>query len=212
MAPQTQDRWLATLAACALLVAAFLLGLGIFTAGFELWTFEAQRRHDAEGRQMRFPAMMLVDASGQVRRLPAGGLGPVTVVDFIYTRCPSVCQSLGAELYQAQQRIQSEGSAVRLLSVSIDPAHDTPPALAAYARLHRADARIWTIAAPSSVDGGRQARRALRVIAVDDGQDGFVHNGALHVVDREGWVAGIFDTADWPRALALAESLATAHR
>ena len=204
---ETHGRPGVTLAACALVAAASLAALGHLTAGFELWTFEAQRRHDAASGRTTFPAMALVDASGQARLLPAGGTGRVLLVDFIYTNCQSVCLALGAELYQAQQRIQSVGSGIQLLSVSIDPARDTPKALAAYARRHRADTRFWTIASPASVDDGRRARRALRVIAVDDGIGGFAHNGALHVVDRDGRVAAIFDTADWQRALALAEAL-----
>ena len=207
MARGTQGRPGITLAACALVVVVALAALGQLSAGFEHWTFEAQRRHDAASGRMAFPGMDLVASSGQARLLPAGGTGQVMLVAFIYTNCPSVCQSLGAELYQAQQRIQSEGSGIGLLSVSIDPLRDTPVALAGYARLHRADARTWTIAAPASVGDGQRARRALRVISVDDGSGGFVHNGALHVVDRNGRVAGIFDTADWQRALALAEAL-----
>jgi protein SCO1/2 len=199
-----------TLAACALVAAVFVAALAHLTAGFEYWTFEAQRRHDAASGQLAFPAMHLVDESGRAWHIPAGGTGRVMIVDFIYTRCPRVCQSLGVEFYQVQQRIQSAGSNIRLLSVSIDPARDTPAALAEYALWHRANAFIWRISAPVTVDEGRMTRRALEVIAVDDGMGGFIHNGALHVVDPHGRIAGIFDTADWQRALALAQRLEAA--
>jgi protein SCO1/2 len=199
-----------TLVACALVVAALLAALGHLTVGFEFWTFEARRRHDAASGQMNFPAMQLVDDSGWATQLPAGGTGQVMLVAFIYTTCPSVCQALGVEFFQAQQRIESAGSDIRLLSVSVDPARDTPPALAHYARVHRANAPTWRISAPVSEDDGSKARRALGIIAVDDGMGGFVHNGALHVVDRQGRVSGIFDTADWERALALALRLEAA--
>ena len=196
-----------TLLACALVTAAFAVAIAWLTGGFEYWTFEARRRHDAASGRMDFPAMHLVDESGRTLQLPAVGTGQVMLVTFIYTSCPTVCQVLGAEFHQAQQRIQSAGSRIRLLSVSVDPARDTPSALARYARLHRADAPTWRIGAPVSVDEGLRARRALGVIAVDDGLGGFVHNGAVHVVDRHGRIAGIFDTADWERALDLAQRL-----
>jgi protein SCO1/2 len=199
-----------TLAGCALVLAASLAALAHLTMDFEYWTFEARRRHDAASGVIHFPAMQLVDHDGRTLQLPAHGTGPVTVVAFFYTSCPTVCQSVGFELYLAQQRIRSAGSAIRLLSVSVDPARDTPTALANYARLHRAYAPIWRICAPLSVDEGRRARRALGVIAVDDGFGGFVHNGALQVVDGNGRVTGIFDTADWERALALAQRLEAA--
>ncbi len=196
-----------TLAACALVASTSLGALWHLTAGFEDWTFEARRRHDAARGQLYFPSMQLIDSSGQAWQHPAGGTGNVMVVAFFYANCASVCQALGAELYRAQQSIQKVGSGVRLLSVSIDPARDTPAALAAYARLHHADASVWRIGAPASVEAGQRARRALRVIAIDDGQGGFVHNGDLHVVDAQGRVAGIFDLADWERALVLANDL-----
>lgn len=201
-----------TLLACTLLVAAFLTAVDRLTGGFEHWTFESLRRQQARNGLMHFPAMDLVDASGRQVHLPAGGSGRVTLVDFVYTSCESVCQSLGAGFFQAQQQIQREASAVRLLSVSIDPVRDTPAALAGYGARHRADAGIWTLAAPRTVDEGRLARRMLGVIAVDDGFGGFTHNGALHVIDPRGRVAGIFDTADWQRALALAKQLEATRR
>jgi protein SCO1/2 len=208
--PATPRQPALTLAACAVVAAVFVAALAHLTAGFEIWTFEAQRRHAAASGELNLPAMRLVDESGRAWPVPAGGTGHVMLVDFVYTRCPFVCQSLGVEFYRAQQRIRSAGSDVRLLSVSIDPARDTPAAMTDYARLHRANGDIWRIGAPVSVEEGRRARRALGVIAVDDGRGGFVHNGALHVVDRDGRIAGIFDTGDWQRALALARTLEAA--
>lgn len=201
-----------TLLACALVAAAFTAATWRLTAGFEHWTFEAQRRQAALAGAMPFPAMDLIDAQGRPLHLPAVGTGQVLVVDFIYTRCESVCQALGAEFLQAQQQIRyaaaGEAQRIRLLSISIDPENDTPSALAAYGARHRADGAVWAVTAPRSVDAGSQARRALGVVAVADGSGGFVHNGAIHVVDPRGRVAGIFDTADWQRALALASQLA----
>lgn len=196
-----------TLLACALVMAAFTATMARLTAGFEQWTFEALRRQQAAEGAMPFPAMDLVDAQGRPLRLPAGGTGQVLVVNFIYTRCESVCQALGAEFLQAQRQAQRESRQLRLLSISIDPERDTPAALAAYGTRHHADAAVWTMAAPRTADEGLRARRALGVIAVADGSGGFAHNGAIHVVDPRGRVAGIFDTADWQRALALAAQL-----
>ncbi|MBI3345730.1 MAG: SCO family protein [Burkholderiales bacterium] len=197
-----------TLLACALVTSAFTVTMARLTAGFEQWTFESLRRQEASQGTMMFPTMDLVDAQGRPLRLPAGGTGEVMVVDFVYTGCESVCRALGAEFFQAQQQVRREGQRVRLLSISIDPANDTPQALAAYGARHRADPSVWTIAAPRTVDEGRQARRALGVIAVADGSGGFAHNGAIHVVDPRGRVVGIFDTANWQPALALAAQLA----
>ncbi len=196
-----------TLTACALVMVAFTGAAARLTGGFEQWTFEALRRFEARQGAMQFPAMDLVDSVGVALHLPAGGTGEVLVVDFIYTTCETVCQALGAEFYQAQERLKRNNSRIQLLSVSIDPRRDTPEALVDYGVRHRADPAVWTIATPRTADEGQRARRALNVITVPDGRGGFVHNGAIHVVDPRGHVAGIFDTADWERALSLAERL-----
>jgi protein SCO1 len=137
--------------------------------------------------------------------------GRVRLVDFIYTRCASVCQALGAEFYQAQEALRfADNTNVELLSISIDSDHDGSAELRGYARRFHADPAWWTVAAPVSPSEGRRTLRELGVVAVPDGLGGFVHNGAIHVVDVDGRVRGIFDYADWPSALAAARGLATA--
>jgi len=197
-------RLAATLAACALTGVAFLAAAARLTEGFERWTFESLRRAAAVRGELRLPAIALRDSTGQ----PIGlAKGDVYLVDFIYTRCESVCQALGAEFFQAQQASEP-GSGVRLLSVSIDPTRDDAAALAAYGRLHRADPLRWTLSAPLSPAAGARALKVLGVVAVPDGLGGWVHNGAIHVVDATGRVHGVFDYADWAAAVAEARRLA----
>ena len=133
-----------TLAACALGVAAFGTGVARLTEGFETWTFEALRRSAAARGELSLPVTPLRDSAGAAAAMKPGA---VYLVDFIYTRCESVCQSLGAEFLQAQQALQP-ADAVRLLSISIDPEHDGTPELAGYGLRHRADPARWTLAAP----------------------------------------------------------------
>ncbi|MDO9404858.1 MAG: SCO family protein [Polaromonas sp.] len=132
----------------------------------------------------------------------------VYVVDFIYTRCPTVCQALGSEFFRMQEALRSEGvSGIRLLSVSLDPAVDGRAELAAYARLHKADPAFWTVAAPERISQGLALMRKIEVIAIADGWGGYVHNSALHVMDADGRVSAILDHADWEMALAEAMAL-----
>lgn len=70
--------------------------------------------------------------------------GRVTIVDFIFTNCPFICPGL----MQVMQGLQTNlsGTGVRLLSISVDPAHDTPEVLGAYAKKHACDTTRWTFA------------------------------------------------------------------
>lgn len=199
----------ATLLACL----GVALGLGgltwHLTDGLQHWTFESQRRARAEAGQLVAPPVLLRDAAGQAHSWPAGGTAPVTVVDFIYTRCPSVCQSLGSTFEQLQAQLAREAQpGVRLLSISFDVAHDDAAALAAHARRHRADAAQWQLLVPASAAERDRLLRALGVVVIGDGAGGYVHNASLHVIDAAGRVHAIHDATAGAAALALARAVA----
>ncbi len=72
--------------------------------------------------------------------------GRLVAINFIYTRCPlpEVCPRLSAVFASLQRRFRDSIPArLALLSITLDPSHDTPPVLAAYARSVRADPAGW---------------------------------------------------------------------
>lgn len=197
---------------CLLWLGALLTGLHRWTAGFEVWTFEGRRAQQAEAGRLQAPAVALHGIDGQpVALWSARAPGPAaTLVDFIYTRCPGVCRTLGSEFQQMQQALAAQPAAVRLASISFDVEHDRPAQLAREAAVLRADPRWWTLAVPADEDQARQLLRALAVVVVPDGQGGFVHNGAIHLLDGSGRLRGLYAFDQWPQALAAARALAAA--
>jgi protein SCO1 len=200
----------ATLMACSAVLLAFVVVLNVLTDGFEHWTFEDLRREKA--RQGHLAATALeVRTSQTLRQIlwgKADGDDTVYLVNFIYTSCPTVCQALGAEYTQMQAVLKAQSAQalrpIRLVSLSFDVARDGPAELAAHARLHRADSSVWTVAAPASPGDASRVLRQLGVVVVPDGLGGYVHNGAIHVMNSAGAVLAIFDDADWRQALATA--------
>ena len=80
--------------------------------------------------------------------------GKVVALTFIYTRCPlpEFCPAMDARFADLARRASSapgRGDRVRLLSVSFDPAHDTPAILADHARRRGAKPPLWTFAVAS---------------------------------------------------------------
>jgi protein SCO1/2 len=80
------------------------------------------------------PDFSLIERSGRPLRR-ADLAGAPWLADFVYTRCEDSCPRLSAELARLHHRF---GDRLRLVSFSVDPAHDTQPALAAYADRFRA--------------------------------------------------------------------------
>jgi protein SCO1/2 len=60
--------------------------------------------------------------------------GRPVVLSFIYTSCTSVCPVTSQALSELQSRLGAARDKVHLVSISIDPEHDTPERLRDYAR------------------------------------------------------------------------------
>ncbi|MEZ5628323.1 MAG: SCO family protein [Rhodocyclaceae bacterium] len=199
-----------TLLATALLSLALVALSAQLTDGFTRWTFEALRRDAADAGHLLAPAVPLRTAHGETTTPWPNNAGTVYLVDFIYTRCPTICQALGSEYTRLQHQLRERFGAhspVRLVSVAFDREHDTPIELLHYAQRHRADDALWLIGTPASAAAADTLLQALGVVAVPDGLGGFVHNGAIHLIDSQGTVRGIYDLDQWPQALERALQL-----
>jgi protein SCO1 len=181
------------------------------TLGYSVWTAEGARRLQVHRAPVPAPSISVVTPSQGTQPL-AALLGPgrsVTVLSFFYTRCPSICLALGSTLQQMQQALQQPPqTAVRLLSLSFDPAHDSPDALQAYSRQMRADPALWQFATPVDAAALHRLLKPFGVVVVADGRGGYDHNAALLVVNRQGQLVRIFDDTDPEAALAFARQLA----
>ncbi len=58
-------------------------------------------------------------------------LGKISVVDFFFSHCPSICPMLSAQMVRVQERVKKDGlsSAVMFLSHTVDPDRDSPARL-----------------------------------------------------------------------------------
>jgi protein SCO1 len=192
-----------TLLASLALLLAGAAALNAATDGFEAFTTEAARRLAVRRNPVALPVAALQVQSGA--RIDFGSLrGKWLLVDFIYTRCPTYCLTLGSEFAQLQDRLAGSigQGEVELLSISFDPDHDTPPQLAAYLQRSRDRGRGWLAARPLGPD--RLAlERAFAVTVIADGSGGYIHNAAIHLVDPQGRLVEIFDLGD-PASVAQA--------
>lgn len=181
------------------------------TRDFQVWTAEGARRLGVAEQPVPTPLATLAGPGVTGTELPAwlSGPGRATIVDFVYTRCPTVCTTLGSGFQQLQQGLATTpASGVRLLSVSFDPLHDDESSLRRYALQWRADPSTWTLATVPDIVQLQRLLKAFQVVVIDDGRGGFEHNAALLVIDARGQLVRIFDDADTELALNYARALA----
>jgi protein SCO1/2 len=96
-------------------------------------------RYDRSLRSYRIPDVTLLDMTG-ARVALASALGGDTPVflNFIFTSCTSICPVMSATFAEVQRQLDADGNRIRMISISIDPEHDNPDQLSAYARKHDA--------------------------------------------------------------------------
>lgn len=84
---------------------------------------------------VRLPEVELLGADGQPFALSAAGFGDrVVLIDFVYTTCTTICPALSAVMAAAHAGLSAHlGRDLVLVSISVDPARDTPDVLRAYA-------------------------------------------------------------------------------
>jgi protein SCO1/2 len=198
-----------TAVACIALAVGAYAAAATLTHGFQVWTAEGARRLEVALAPVPVPAVA-VEGPGfagarPLRDVLAGG--KVTIVDFVYTRCETVCLSLGSTFQQMQASLQEEAqpSGVRLASISFDPRDSTQDLRSYAARLHAGAS--WQFL--RATDGQQLAKLLsdFQVTVVPRGPD-FEHNAALLVVDAHGRLVRIFDIAEQQLALDYARHLA----
>jgi protein SCO1/2 len=104
---------------------------------------------------------------------------------------PDVCPRLAANFAVLQRRFASNlGKDLMLLSVTVDPAYDAPPVLAAYARRWRADPNGWLFL---TGDVAPLAAQLGEVYWTDEGSIG--HNSMTSIIGRDGRLRAVVDGA-----------------
>lgn len=167
-------------------------------------------------RNYRLPPFALTDQSGEaVTR--ATMEGTVWVADFVFTRCPYPCPLLTQRMSRLQSRLAGEAAlaGVKLVSISVDPDHDTPPVLRGYGEKYAANFDRWSfltgdrdevrrlvyggfrlwVSLPGDEEGGRgDIDAGAAAAATQGGDDGgrIVHSDRWVLVDRDGWVRGYY--------------------
>ena len=136
-------------------------------------------------------AVALTDTTGAAAKLDLWAGHPVLVA-MIYTSCTAACPLIISEMKAVDQALSPAARAEqRYLLISMDPAHDTPAALAEMSSRHNLDER-WA-ALGSNEDGVRQIAAVLGVRYRPLPEGGFNHSAVLTLLDREGQITERID-------------------
>lgn len=119
--------------------------------------------------------------------------GKITVVDFFFTSCPSICPVMSSEMERVQDAFRNDDR-VQLFSISIDPTYDTPEVLSEYADRHRAERDKWFFLTGDKGSIYELARCGfvLPTIDGDSVPEDFIHSDKFVLVDELGRIRGYY--------------------
>lgn len=92
-----------------------------------------------------FTNLELINQDGETVRFYDDVLkDKVVVINFIFTNCEGACPLITHKLTLVRDRLEGHiGDPIQFVSLSLDPARDTPAALKEFARVHHADHEGW---------------------------------------------------------------------
>ncbi len=145
------------------------------------------------------PQFALVDAASQTFTRDDLA-GKVWIADLMFTRCAGQCPMMHGRMQEIAQRLVHAD--LGLVSLSVDPAYDTPDILATYAARWSARPGQWKFLTGDPGAVQRLALEGLRLSAGDEDSDEgsedvpATHSVRLVLIDREAHVRGYYDAQD----------------
>lgn len=123
----------------------------------------------------------------------------IIVLDFFFTRCPSICPGLARSMKRLQNSfINGNDSIVQFISVSIDPEHDSVSQLRKFANRYTSNHNSWWFVTGDKKQIYDFALREMKASIADVNVDtAFIHTENFFLLDKDrvirGWYNG-FDT------------------
>ncbi len=155
------------------------------------------------------PDGRFVDQDGKKQHFGTFKGSPV-VMTFIYTRCPlpTFCPLMDRHFVTLQKTLKADPALkhVRLVTISFDPATDTPAVLRKHAKSLDADLTRWTFLTGDRDDVDRFAARFGVSVAraLNDARD-ITHNLRTAIIDADGKLVKAYTGNDWSPEQVLAD-------
>lgn len=123
--------------------------------------------------------------------------GHITLVDFFFTECPTICPIMSAQMARLQDKFMKENPElpIRFLSFSVKPESDTPEKLKAYADKIGADLSRWNFLTGRATDIYDLAQDGFLLTAFpsDTAQGGIFHTDKVTLLDKTMRMRGYYD-------------------
>jgi protein SCO1/2 len=178
-------------------------GLAVVVAALVLAFVKQARTRAAEPLPVLFSVPEFVLTNQHAERVGLSQLrGHPWLADIIFTQCAGPCPEMTRQM-AALQTLLPEAAGTMLVTLTTDPAHDTPAVLQAYARKFGAQAGRWHFLTGSKAQIAELAVGGLKLSALEkepgertNPVDLFIHSTLFVLVDAQARVRATFESDD----------------
>jgi protein SCO1/2 len=118
--------------------------------------------------------------------------GHIWVANFVFTNCPGPCPMMSHQMHGIQEATAATPE-LKMVSFTVDPANDTPPVLAAYAKHFMADPARWTFLTGPIAQLDDLGLKAFKLYPVDGKLD---HSTRFVLIDGRRRIRGYYLSSD----------------
>ncbi len=124
--------------------------------------------------------------------------GKVWIADFFFTTCSTICPRMTAQMKRLNSMTEDISEHLQFISFSINPNYDGPSQLKKYKLHHGINAKNWIFLTGEEEETHRIGIEEFRIFAAQDNlaEDGYAHSEAFTLVDKEGFVRGVYNIQD----------------
>jgi protein SCO1/2 len=124
--------------------------------------------------------------------------GKVWIADFFFTSCSSICPRMTDQMKRLNAMTADLSDDVQFISFSINPTYDQPSILRRYKEHHGIKAKNWIFLTGNEAETHRLGIENFMIAAGQDASslDGYAHSEAFTLVDKEGYVRGVYNVSD----------------
>jgi protein SCO1 len=123
--------------------------------------------------------------------------GKIIVLDFFFTRCPSICPRLAKAMKKLQNSFVNSDSIVQFISISVDPIHDSVPELRKWAEKFNVNPDSWWVLTGNRDSIYHFAINEMKANIADVTVDtSFVHTENFFLLDKERIIRGWYNGFD----------------
>ena len=114
-------------------------------------------------------------------------LGKVYVVEFFFTKCPTICPIMNRNMVKIQSEFSNNPN-FGIVSITIDPEHDTPEVLKEHAEALQVTSLNWHFLTGDKNYIMDLSNKGFNLYAAQNPkiQGGFEHSGLFALIDKKG--------------------------